>query len=161
MNGISGPLFISIGDSAKLNVFLDANPTVPRNLAFVDGYDFDAYSKAGFGMFSFLVSFCSLLFFMIPFVKGVLGDNKDADTMKAAAKRMQAPALSGKQWWTYLTTVGKVSPIPPGLKFGEVPQGVLRLGGTFAVDGDAVKYAHRDVVPGDHPDIDSVIKSFR
>jgi hypothetical protein len=35
---------------------------------------------------------------------------------------MKPPALSGAQWWSYLTTVGKVSPIPPGLKFGEVPQ---------------------------------------
>jgi len=39
-------------------------------------------------------------------------------------------------------------------------QGVLRLGGTFAVDCGVVKFAHSDGVPGDHPDIAKVIEAL-
>ena len=35
--GAAGPFFISIGDEVKLNKFLDLNPKVPRDQAFVDG----------------------------------------------------------------------------------------------------------------------------
>jgi len=40
-------------------------------------------------------------------------------------------------------------------------QGVLRLGGTFAVDDGVVKFAHSDGVPGDHPDIAKVIEALQ
>jgi hypothetical protein len=97
-------VFVSIGDAEKLNAFLDKNPAVPRSSAFVDGYDFGAYSAVGFESLG-------------------AGASPEAEAApKAAASRMKPPALSGAQWWSYLTTVGKVSPIPPGLKFGEVPQ---------------------------------------
>lgn len=97
-------MFVSIGDAEKLNAFLDKNPLVPRSSTFVDGYDFEAYAAVGFESLG-------------------AGASPEAEAAaKAAASRMQAPALSGAQWWAYLTTVGKVSPIPPGLKFGEVPQ---------------------------------------
>jgi hypothetical protein len=42
-----------------------------------------------------------------------------------------------------------------------LPQGVLRLGGTFAVDGGAVLFAHSDGVPGDHPNVADVIDALR
>jgi hypothetical protein len=116
-SSIAGPLFISIGDEEKLNVFLDKNPHVPRENAFVDGYDFAAYQAAGFGKF---------------------------DTDKA------------KGWWNYFTSVGKISPIPKDMKFGEIPEGVLRLGGTFVIQGDTIVYQWSDRLPGDHPNVAEV-----
>lgn len=133
-----GPLFISIGDEEKLNVFLDKNPYIPRDMAFVDGYDFDAYQAAGFGRFDD-------------------PDNKAA--AQEAMSNMGAPKLGGIQgWWNYLSVVSKVSPIPSDMKFGDVPEGVLRLGGTFVVQGDEIVYRWSDRVPGDHPDISNVIE---
>jgi hypothetical protein len=44
------------------------------------------------------------------------------------------------------------------MKFGEVPEGVLRLGGTFVVKGDKVLYQWNDRLPGDHPDIQEVLE---
>lgn len=135
MDGISGPIFISIGDEDKLNLFLEKNPYVDRESVLVDGYDFDAYKAAGFGRF----------------------DEQDKDVAKEASKNMQAPALGGlKGIWDYLTSVGKLSPIPKDMKFGDVPEGVLRLGGTFVVNGNEIKYRWSDRLPGDHPDIGQV-----
>ena len=54
-----------------------------------------------------------------------------------------------------------LSPVPEGLKFGEIPEGVLRLGGTFFVDDDAVSFAHADKFPGDHPAIADVLRAGR
>ena len=49
----------------------------------------------------------------------------------------------------------KLSPIEEG-KPG-LPEGVLRLGGTFVIDGSQVLYQHSDKVPGDHPDLEAVL----
>ena len=133
-NNIAGPIFISIGDAEKLNVFLDKNPYVPRDQALVDNYSFGAYEAAGFGRF----------------------DEQDDDLAKAAMKNMQAPALGFKGAWNYATSVMKVSPIPKDMKFGDIPEGVLRLGGTFVVKGDEILYRWSDRLPGDHPDINKV-----
>jgi hypothetical protein len=132
-----GPLFISIGDDEKLNIFLDKNPYIPRDQAFVDDYEFGAYKRAGFGRF----------------------DETDKDVAKAAMKNMVAPELERgvRGWWNYLTTAAKVSPIPKDMKFGDIPEGVLRLGGTFVVKGDKILYRWSDGVPGDHPDIEEVL----
>lgn len=43
------------------------------------------------------------------------------------------------------------------MKLGDLPMGVLRLGGTFVVSGEDVLYAWSDTVPGDHPKVDDVI----
>ena len=45
------------------------------------------------------------------------------------------------------------------MKFGEVPQGVRVLGGTYAIDGDDVTFAHMDEVPGATPDIKDVLSA--
>lgn len=47
-----------------------------------------------------------------------------------------------------------------GMKLGEVPEGVLRLGGTIALSGDRIIYAYEDGVPGDYPDPIEVINKF-
>jgi len=101
---------------------------------FVDDYSFAAYKAVGFKSFT--------------------------DTDKEAAKqvKLSAPNLSFKQWMSYFGNVGKLSPIPKDMKFGQVPEGVLRLGGTFVINGDKVLYQWSDRVPGDHPDIQEVLK---
>ena len=110
---------------------MEKNPYIPRESAFVDGYDFDAYKAAGFGRF----------------------DEVDKDVAKEATKNMGAPDIGFQGWLNYFTSVGKVSPIPKDMKFGEVPEGVLRLGGTFVVKGNDIVYRWSDRLPGDHPDI--------
>ena len=63
------------------------------------------------------------------------------------------------KWFSYLKNVASLSPIPKGMKFREVPQGVKVLGGTYAIDGDDVRFSHNDVVPGATPEIDTVLKA--
>jgi len=101
---------------------------------FVDDYSFGAYKNVGFKSFT------------------------EVDKEDVKAVKMSAPNLSFKQWMGYAGNVGKVSPIPKDMKFGQVPEGVLRLGGTFIVDGDEVLYQWSDRLPGDHPDIAEVVK---
>jgi len=126
--GIAGPFFISIGDADKLNAFLSNNPDVPAGNVFVDGYDFEAYKSMG--------------------LKN-MGDDKSVD-MKDI--KMEAPEMGGfGGWMKYFSIVGKVSPVPDGMKFGEIPEGVMRLGATFVVDRNEIIYQYNDKVPGDHP----------
>ena len=137
---VTGPIFISIGDEEKLNLFLEKNPKIPRNQVFVDDYDFGAYKSAGFGTFT----------------------DVDKDVAKKAMKNMVAPKLDGGilGWWNYLTSAVKLAPIPKdtstNMKFGDLPEGVLRLGGTFVVKDDEILYRWNDGVPGDHPNIQEV-----
>jgi len=131
---ITGPLFISIGDDEKLSRFLELNPRIPRQNALVDGYDFKAYNSAGLGK---------------------IGDDR------AAAKDVKLKPPTGVNWWSYLTNVGRISPVPKDLPFGKIPEGVLRLGATFAVNCERIEYAWADRLPGDHPEIGDVIDSFK
>eukprot|EP00978_Attheya_sp_CCMP212_P027219 scaffold91019_cov49-Attheya_sp.AAC.2 len=132
---IKGPIFISIGDSEKLETFLELNPYIPRDKAFVDDYSFAAYKSAGFGRF----------------------DETPKEDLEGF--KMEAPDLGGfGGWMKYMGNVMKLAPVPKDMKFGEVPEGVLRLGGTFVVKGDDVVYQWSDKIPGDHPDIPSVIR---
>eukprot|EP00854_Cymbomonas_tetramitiformis_P005481 gene5481-6644_t len=129
--GVAGPIFISIGDAEKLNKFLELNPQVPREKSFVDdSSDFAAYQSAGFGKIG------------------------ETEVKKV---QMAKPELTGQQWFTYARNVMALSPVPKDLKFGEFPEGVLRLGGTFVLDGDKVIYAWADPIPGQHPAVEDVI----
>ena len=106
--GVAGPVFISVAPretaAEKMNKFLDINPMVPRERLFVDDSPtFAAYASAGF--------------------KNIGEDQK---TSLADATKLTAPRLSAGAWWRYLTNVASLSPVPDGLKFGEVPEGVLR-----------------------------------
>jgi hypothetical protein len=134
MGGIVGPLFVSIGDNEKLSAFLEKNPDVPKDQLFGDDdlRKFGAYRAAGFGRF----------------------DEQDPEV----AKQVKLSAPTGINWWNYATTITKVSPIPKDQKFGEIPEGVLRLGGTFVVKGDEILYRWSDRLPGDHPDTKEVLK---
>lgn len=125
---------MSIGDSDKLNRFLEVNDFIPRDKMFVDDYSFNAYKAAGFGRF----------------------DEVDKDAAKNI--KLTAPELGFGEWINYFTTVGKVSPIPKDMKFGEVPEGVLWTGGTFVIQGNEVLYQWSDTVPGNHPVVEDVVK---
>lgn len=116
--------------------FLDLNPLVPIERLFCDDSPtFEAYASAGFRNIG------------------------EATSDVADATRLTAPRLSAGAWWRYLTNVASLSPVPKGLEFGEIPEGVLRLGGTFVVDSEAVRFAHADKFPGDHPAIAEVLRA--
>jgi len=132
---IIGPLFVTIGDEEKLNTFLELNPFIPNDQIYVDGYDFTAYENASFGRFD---------------------EQQDKNILKDV--KMTAPDMPGGigGWWKYITNVGKLSPIPNDMKFGDIPEGVLRLGGTFVIKDDEVLYQWSDRLPGDHPIVKDV-----
>lgn len=129
--GAIGPLFVSIGDSTKLDKFLELNPLIPRRQIFVDDYEFGAYGAAGLGKLDV--------------------DNVPKDI------EMVAPDMGGLGgWWKYLTNSIALSPIPKGKEF-EFPEGVKVLGGTFVIDGGKVVFTYKDPVPGVTPDLDAVL----
>mmetsp|Transcript_18386 Transcript_18386/g.23922 ORF Transcript_18386/g.23922 Transcript_18386/m.23922 type:complete len:111 (+) Transcript_18386:623-955(+) len=91
----------------------------------------------------------------------VTSAEKESSTNQPSFKDISLPQLGSAQaWWKYLTNVADLSPVPRNLKFGQIPSGVLQLGGTFVVDHDIVLYAHADQFPGDHPDIFDVLRAL-
>lgn len=131
--GVRGPAFVSVGDAVKLNAFLDKNPELDRSKFFVDdSAERDAYASTGFGL---------------------IGSTVPTST------EVKPPGFSWKRWFDYITSVMSLSPVPKDLKFGQVPQGVLQLGGTFALDGDEVTFAWADPIPGQHPEVEDVLKA--
>lgn len=103
---------------------------------YVDDYAFNAYKAVGFQRF----------------------DQADKEVVKSVDMgKYSAPNLGFGEWMTYLSNVAKVSPIPPDMKFGEVPEGVLWTGGTFVIKGSEVVYQWTDTVPGNHPDVSQVV----
>mmetsp|Transcript_21974 Transcript_21974/g.37073 ORF Transcript_21974/g.37073 Transcript_21974/m.37073 type:complete len:142 (+) Transcript_21974:339-764(+) len=134
-SNIAGPVFISIGDAEKLQLFLENNPKADPTMFLVDGYTFDAYNSMGFGK---------------------LMENREAT--KAGAKKMRRPRLSFARLKAYLKNVARLSPIPKGsLRQRRFPEGVTRLGGTLGVKRNDVVYAYADGVPGDYPNPAEVI----
>ena len=159
--GIAGPLFISVGQPDQLRKFLDINPELEECPALIDtSADYAGYRAAGF---------TNLLGESVPETPPDFKPPKTMGGMKwlscAAAIRRRAirrnfadrPRPSHPL--RYLRNVATLSPAPPGgLKFGgPVPTGVKVLGGTYAVVGDDVTFAHEDAVPGATPEIDAVL----
>lgn len=134
---VSGPVFISIAEGDQLKIFVEKNPDIPKDLVLADDYTFSAYKTVGFKTIA-----------------------EDKEMAKKGSANMKKPELSWSQWSNYFTSVNKLAPIPKDLKFGQIPQGVLRLGGTFAIDGKSIKYVYEDGVPGDHPNPEDVLASF-
>jgi len=126
-----------VGQPPQLQKFLDVNPELKYSTALIDDSDdFQAYRKAGF--------------------RSMLGD----EALSSPPSMKPPDTMNPARWFTYLRNVMTLSPQPKGgLKFGEVPQGVRVLGGTYAVSGDAVVFSHQDKVPGATPDITDVLKS--
>jgi hypothetical protein len=122
---------VSLGDEEKLNKFLEVFPDIPRDVMYVDdSRDFALYEACGFGKFT------------------------DAKPSKEQAKLKPTNFTFG-DWWSYLSNVAKLAPIRKGEP--GVPEGVLRLGGTFVLAGDDVEYAFADALPGAHPEIRDVL----
>lgn len=137
--GIAGPVFISIGDASKLSLFLELNPEAPKDLFLVDGYTFDAYKTIGFG---------------------TIGQDR-MNTIKGTRK-MKFPLFGFRTIRKYLANVIKLSPIKPGARGKErFPEGVTRLGGTIAVDGNDIKFVYEDGVPGDFPSPPDVLDKLK
>jgi len=103
---------------------------VPRDRAFVDeSPTFDLYEAAGFGK---------------------IGDFKP-DNVDLAA-----PDFTPGQWWDYIRNVAKLAPIRKDQPMTGVPEGVLRLGGTFVLDARDIVYAHAEELPGMSPEVRDV-----
>lgn len=136
--GATGPWFVSIGDRDKLHKFLELNPSVPPEQAFVDDYNLQAYTAAGFGKIEF-------------------------GSKLPEGSSLKPPAMGGfRGWWKYLKNVISVSPSPSeSVTSEQVMESVSRLGGTFVVKGDEVVYQWNDAVPGDTPDFQDVMNAVK
>lgn len=134
--GVAGPLFISVGEPEQLRKFLELNPEVGTKALIDTTPDFAGYKAAGFNT--------------------LLGE-----TMLQKPPDFKPPkTMSPGKWFAYLKNTMSLAPIPKDMKFGDTPQGVRVLGGTYAIDDDAVAFAHNDVVPGATPEIDDVLKAI-
>jgi hypothetical protein len=133
---VAGPLFISVGRPEQLQQFLDVNPELQDAKALIDdSADFAGYKAAGFNV--------------------LLGEK----TLETPPDFKPPKAMGIGKWMAYMRNVASLSPVPKDMKFGEFPDGVRVLGGTYAIDGDEVLFSHMDEVPGATPEISAVLKS--
>ena len=110
---------------------MELNPDLPKDRCFVDeSRTFDVYEAAGFGK---------------------IGDTKPADI------NIKPPGFSFGQWFSYLSNVAALAPIRKDEPLRGPPEGVLRLGGTFVLDGGDVVYAHSEELPGTSPEVKDVL----
>eukprot|EP00747_Dinoflagellata_sp_TGD_P190118 gnl/TRDRNA2_/TRDRNA2_51309_c0_seq1.p2 gnl/TRDRNA2_/TRDRNA2_51309_c0~~gnl/TRDRNA2_/TRDRNA2_51309_c0_seq1.p2 ORF type:complete len:129 (-),score=31.01 gnl/TRDRNA2_/TRDRNA2_51309_c0_seq1:274-660(-) len=70
--------------------------------------------------------------------------------------------LSPGQWLSWMRDFTKMAPFEKNTRLGMknftlLPDGGLRLGGTFVVKGNDVIYQWNDLMPGDHPNIEEVL----
>jgi hypothetical protein len=84
--GISGPCFISIGDTEKLKIFFENNPKIDKSNFLVDGYSLSAYNTVGF--------------------KNIMDDQAQA---KLGSQRMRAPSMSFSDGFKYMKAVGNIT----------------------------------------------------
>mmetsp|Transcript_45592 Transcript_45592/g.87184 ORF Transcript_45592/g.87184 Transcript_45592/m.87184 type:complete len:145 (+) Transcript_45592:459-893(+) len=130
---VAGPIFISLGKHEKLQKFLELNPKINGEFAFVDeSPTFEAYNAVGFGK--------------------ILDENFNPNLSS-----MKVPGLNTSQWIEYAKNVVGLSPVDLENIKAEVPEGTARLGGTFVIDGDEVLYAWSDSVPWDTPSVEDVL----
>lgn len=136
------PLFVSIGTPEKLQLFLQNNPNVPSDCIFVDNYkELTTYKSIGFENFTEL--------------------SKDTSIMNSITIRV--PDLKWNMWWKYLTTVGQLAPIEKNkLSWStatsfQLPEGGIKNGGTFVIQGDDVIYQWFDTIPGNYPNPSDVV----
>ena len=142
--GVAGPLFVSVGQPDQLKKFLEINsPELADAEALIDATpDFAGYKEAGFNL---------------------LMDSDYLKSLDSPPEFKPPKAMGPGRWWKYMNNVISLSPVPKAadgsFKLGDVPDGVKVLGGTYALDGDAIKFAHSDTVPGATPDIENVLAS--
>ena len=128
-SNITGPIYISIGQSDKIDLFLENNPGVRRDMIFVDDYDLGAYKAVGLHVIGL-----------------------ESSKLITEKRSMKMPKFGLSRWKDYITSVNDLTPK------NNYKEGVLMNGGTFAVNGNEVLYAYNDAVPGDHPEPAEVIK---
>ena len=133
--GVGGPLLVSVGRADQLAKFLELNPELAGMAAAVDDTKtFEAYRAAGLGM---------------------LGDTK----LETPPDFKPPTSMGPGKWFKYMANTVGLAPIPKDadFKFGDVPEGVRVLGGTYVLDGDEVVFSHQDAVPGATPEIGAVL----
>ncbi|KAG7343650.1 hypothetical protein IV203_021658 [Nitzschia inconspicua] len=158
-NSIVGPIFLSIGDPDRLTAFLRHHPEIPSSRIAVDGYDFDAYRKAGFGRMD---------------TKEVKQQSTSTSSNVVSPRPIQLGGWKG--WWTFLTNFVPLAPVTPDMTFPEMlaPEGLMWLGGTMILqrtnhgeDNDdnetnnnknnlKIIYRWDDRIPGDYPNAKEV-----
>ncbi len=113
----------------KLEVFLEKNPKIPRDMIFVDKPSFAAYKSMGIGK----------LF-------------DDMELTKKGGKNFKIPGLTWKEWTNYFSSVSKISPDKDAVvEIGS------QLGASYAVNGKDIVYFYEEGIPGDSPDPLTVI----
>jgi hypothetical protein len=128
-SGVAGPIFISIGDTDKLRLFLAQNPDADPAQFLTDDYTMGAYEAVGFGK--------------------ILDDR---GATRRGALRIRRPRFGLKTWRSFLKNAARLMPIPGGsLRKGRFPSAVNQLGGTIGMSKNDVVYMYADGVPGDHP----------
>lgn len=127
-----------MGQPDQLQRFLELNPELEKFPCLIDDSPtFEAYRGAGFNY--------------------LMGDR----SLEAPPDLKPPKQMSFGKWTRYLKNMVSLAPMPKEpLKFGEAPPGVKVLGGTYAIDGDAVLFSHMDEVPGATPDIEEVLVSL-
>ena len=133
--GVNGPLLVSVGRADQLAKFLELNPELKGLPAAVDDTpNFEAYRAAGLGL---------------------LGDVK----LETPPDFKPPTTMGPGKWFKYMANTVTLAPTPKDadFKFGDIPEGVRVLGGTYVLDGDAVVFSHQDDVPGATPDIPDVL----
>ena len=98
----------------------------------VDGYNFEAYKAAGYGNLGW-----------------------SAAKLVTEKRTIKMPNFTPEQRNDYSTSIGRLNPL------FTAPETVLRLGGTIAVQRDEIVFNYSDCVPGDHPDPNEVLASFK
>ena len=87
----------------------------------------------------------------------VLSWYKEITRKEVQELRLVIEKAGFKQRLPYAKKVGQVASIQKdAMKFGEVPKGVTRLGGTMGTKNNRLKFFYKDGVPGDYPDPDLV-----
>lgn len=135
-SGLDGPIFVSIGDPERLKTFLEKHPEIPSSRFFVDGYNFEAYKKAGFGRFD---------------------EKDDKLTKDLRPKPIRLGGIGG--WLKFLTNFMQLAPVTPEMSFPEnlSPEGLFWVGGTIVLEGDNIVYRWDDRISGDHPEVLDVL----
>ena len=81
------------------------------------------------------------------------------DVDKSTKPEMKPPGFSLQDWWKYITNASRC--LIDQRKLTGPPEGVLRLGGTFVLNGDDIAFAWADAIPGAHPEPEDVVKAAR
>jgi len=138
VDGVEGPIFVSIGTAEKLRTFLDLNPRVSKDQILVDDYNHKLYKELGFSRFDQV-------------------DLKDIRKLDAK-KLFRFFQLGFGNMWNYATKALEMAPVEGGVNWLDLPEGGLRNGGTLVVKGNDVIFQWSDTIPSDVPNVLDVLE---